>query len=95
MNNKQKIIKKLRGELIVTEIKRNDFAGHPAVKITFEKNGKEANCIYTLYGEDGGIEECNYEEECEEDIYAELQDWIEDNLTWSLKIKWNKEIIDW
>lgn len=95
MNNKEKVIAKLKGELEVTKVTRTNYAGEPAINIQFEKNGKKAECVYTFFGEDGGIEECNYQEQDDEDIYAELHEWIDEYLDVSLKVKWDGKDVEW
>lgn len=95
MNKKKLIIEKLKGNFNVTNIRRDDYAGHPAVIIYFEKNGKEGVCTYTLYGEDSGIEECDYNESDGEDIYGEIHEWIEEHLIWNLKIKCDGKLVDY
>jgi len=51
------------------------------IKVIFEHKGQRAEFTYTLIGREIGIDECNYEEQDDEDIYEIIHDWIEKHIT--------------
>lgn len=75
----------------VLNIKRDKY--YPGIIVDFEKNGKKGTFSYSFYDKDSGISECNYKEEHDEDIYAEIHDWIDKNVTALTIIKYNGEEI--
>ena len=95
MNNKQKVIAKLKGDFVVSKVIRTDYVGEPAIKIKFSMNGQEAECVYTFFGEYGGIEDCSYTEKGDEDIYAEITKWVDNNIDVSLKVKQDGKDVKW
>ena len=57
------------------------------IKADFEHNNKLGSFVYEYFGDDTGINECDYDEDLEEeDIYAEIHEVIRQNIKSEVKI---------
>jgi len=59
------------------------------IKVDFEFNNKKGHFEYRLFGieDDVGIDTCKFEEDGDEDIYAEIHDWVEEHIETRRSIK--------
>lgn len=67
------------GKMKVTKIERIEGA-EEGIKCEFEHNNKKGVFEYTLIGREIGIDDCDYDED-DEDIYEEIHNWIEENIS--------------
>lgn len=90
LNKKEQILQGLDDNgLIATEI----IQTRQGIKVSFVKGNKKGKFEYTLIGDVVGIDESEYDEEDNEDIYADIHEWVEKNITHKLKIYYNKRDI--
>lgn len=65
------------------------------IKVLFEYNGQNAEFEYTLIGREIGIDNCNYQEKDDEDIYSVIHDWIEEHMETETKVLFDGLIINY
>lgn len=90
---KKKVINALKGDLEVTEINRLYDESEIIIKAKFIYHGKFGSFTYTLIGTEIGIEECDFDAEEDEDIYNEIHDWVENNISVRTIVKCCDKII--
>lgn len=91
INTKEKILNSLSGEFYVTKVERNDFDSGVSIICQFNNGGQIGGEFeYTLEGGERGIDRVeHYDEKDDEDIYAEIHDWVDENIEWETSVKWN------
>lgn len=77
--------KKKMCELNVLSVKKK-FYEDLVIEVEFEKNGQKAKFEYTLIGRERGIDRCTYTENDDEDIYAEIHEWVSEHITVNLEV---------
>jgi len=82
----------MKDEMKIISVKKH-FYNDVYVDVEFEKRGKKANFTYTLIGDETGIDQCNYIEDEDEDIYADIHDWIYDNIEVNVDVLFNGEFL--
>lgn len=86
---RKQVIDKLKGNFVVTEIKK--FYGNDdselRIKVKFSYNGKEGEFVYTLLGAEAGIDETDFEERDNEDIYDEIHKWVGEHIKFRAIVK--------
>lgn len=70
----------------VISIRKNKYG---TISVTFKKGEKRGKFGYSFFGEESGIEWCEYKEDDDEDIYADIHDWVEEHIKAELRIKYN------
>ena len=63
------------------------------IKGKFEYRGREGEFTYTLLGAEWGIDECNFEEQNNEDIYEEINNWVNKHIEFRCIVKYDKKEI--
>ena len=61
----------------------------PEIRVVFKHNEKEGLFYYDLAREE--VISVDYEEGFEEDIYSIIHDWVQENVTWEVKIHLKRE----
>lgn len=93
---KEKILNALKGKFEVTKVERNDWDYGIGIGCDFIMRGRKGTFTYDLEGGEGGINECIFDEEDEDDfeIYDEINDWVSEEIEYTARVKWNdKEIV--
>ena len=65
------------------------------IRVDFEHKGQQAYFHYCLIGLEIGIDDCSYEEEADEDIYALIHDWVEKHIRTETKVYYNNKKINY
>lgn len=85
---KQEVIDKLKGEFIVTKINKQYTGDELEIKADFLFKDREGRFVYTLIGRERGIDGTElFEEEGDEDVYAEIHDWIDEHIECKVIVK--------
>ncbi len=84
---KEEILNALNGNFKIIEV-RKEINDDIKIWGKFIKNGKRGEFSYTLIGEEVGIDGVRgYEEDDNEDIYNDIQDWLDENVSLKVTIK--------
>lgn len=95
MKTKEKILNKLSGEFDVIKIEKN-FDEDISIICKFMKNGKIGEFEYVLEGRERGIYEVKgYDEEEGENIFGEIQDWVDEHIECETIVKCKGKEIEW
>jgi hypothetical protein len=69
------------------------YKGNGLIRMWFGNGTKKGWCDYSVIGEDYGIGTCKYDEGKDEDIFADIHDWVEHHINVEIKIAVNKKPI--
>jgi len=86
---KQKILDALEGTKLIAG--RVIWWGNEKIGVHFTKNGKKGYFTYIFLGDEdtSGIDECDYDEGNEEDIYQDIHDWVNENIKSEINVYYN------
>jgi len=60
------------------------------LEVTFEHNNKKGSFTYNLLGDNPGIDYCDYNEDQGEDIYEVIHEWLDQNVSVEIKVKYKE-----
>ncbi len=86
IETKEKILNALEGRFEVTKVERIDWDDGVGVYCEFINKGIEGNFEFHFMGGEGGIENFNYEGE--DDLYEEIEDWIDEEVEFKMTLKY-------
>lgn len=89
-DKRQEVISALKGKFKVTQLERRYGNSELEIYGEFSYHERTGKFVYTLIGRETGVDETfGFEEQANEDIYTEINDWVDEHIETETIVKYD------